>query len=36
MLRRREAESVAVSFLWLDAAVATAMEHGEFTDEINR
>ena len=36
MLRRRDTESLAETLLRLDAAIEAAMEHGEFTDEINR
>ena len=35
MLRRRPDESLAEVLQRLDAAVATAVECGEFTDEIN-
>ncbi|RZU98205.1 hypothetical protein [Spiribacter vilamensis] len=35
MLRRRPDEPLAAVLRRLDAAVATALEHGEFTDEIN-
>lgn len=35
MLRRRPEETLADILLRLDAAVETALEHDEFTDEIN-
>ena len=36
MLRHRDTKSLAETLLRLDAGIEAAMEHGKFTDEINR